>query len=154
MRHNFLETVLGAVVLFVAGIFLYIAYSMGAGGQLKSSYMIKAKFDRIDGIAFGNDVKIGGVKVGSVDSIDIDPNDYKAIVCLKIKENLKIADDSSAEIFSDGLLGGKYINITPGDSTSYFKSGDEIENTQSSVSLEQLLSKFLFSSSTKDEKKN
>lgn len=147
MKQNYFETVLGAVVLLVAGLFLYIAYTMSAPDLLSGSYDLRAKFNHIDGISMGNDIRIAGVKVGSVQKIDLDEKTFEAVVTFRLKDSVHLPQDSSAEILSDGLMGGKFINITPGGAEENFKPRDMIEKTQSSVGLEQLLSKFMFSSS-------
>lgn len=147
MKQNYFETILGAVVLFVAGIFLYIAYTMSAPDLLSGGYELKAKFNHIDGISMGNDIRIAGVKVGSVQKIHLDEKTYEAVVTFRLKNSLHIPEDSSAEILSDGLMGGKFINITPGGAKETLKPSEMIDKTQSSVGLEQLLSKFMFSSS-------
>lgn len=147
MKQNYFETILGTVVLLTAGLFVYFAYMMGVGSHVPHGIDLKAKFNHIDGISIGNDVRIGGVKVGSVQKIDLDTESYEAIVTLSLRDGLSLPEDTSAEILSDGLMGGKFINITPGGSLEKLKPNDIIDKTQSSVGLEQLLSKFLFSSS-------
>lgn len=150
MKHNVFETVLGFSVLIIAGFFLYMAYSVSSN-NITDSYMLKAKFDKIDGISSGHDVKLAGVKVGMVKSVEVDPKSYQALVSLSVNKSINLPSDSSAEVLSDGLLGGKYINLSPGGSDEFLEDGDIIDLTQSSISLEQLIGKFLFSS-TNDKK--
>ena len=152
MGRNVFETIMGAVVLAVAVGFIYIAYS---SGHVKSAgndgYDVIAKFDRADGLVLGTDVRLSGIKVGSVAKQEIDPKTYMAVVTMNVDKKITLPDDSSAEIVGDGLLGGKYVAIVPGGSDKMLAAGGEIKFTQSSVSLEQLIGKFVFGAAD-DEK--
>lgn len=147
MNSSIFEAILGAFVLGIAAFFLYIGYC-ASGSSVSSHYTLKARFDKIDGINAGSDVNIAGVKVGSVQHIHLDKKTYQPIINFSIKKSVRIPVDSSAEIVSDGFLGGKHLNITPGGSEEFFDECDIIDNTQSSISLEQLIGKFLFSASS------
>lgn len=150
MNRNYIETIVGFFVLVVAIFFAYNAYIRAGISQDESDgYHVNANFDRIDGLNVGGDVKISGLKVGTVASAVVDPETYQAKVQLAIDNNIKVPDDSSAEIISAGLLGDKYIAIVPGGSEDYLKEGGKINFTQSSVSLEALIGKFMFGSSDK-----
>lgn len=151
MPNNFFETLVGFFVLSVASIFLYFAYSVNSS-NMGTSYLLKAKFDRVDGLSVGNSVKLSGVKVGAISSIDVDPQTYHALVSFSIRNDIHLPLDSSADIVSDGLLGGKYIHLAPGAESDMLQANDYLEFTQSSVNLESLISKFMFSSS--DDKKD
>lgn len=142
MRNNLLEALMGAIVLTVAAIFLGFAYTTSQTSAVKG-YYLQASFNRIDGLNLGGDVKLSGVKVGTITKIDIDPQSYQAIVTFSLRSNLLIPDDSSAEITSESLLGGKYLALVPGGSEVYLTEGQSIENTQSSLSFEGLISKFI-----------
>ncbi len=148
MRHNFLETITGAIVLLVAGIFFAFGYQFSTSTH-KETFRIFARFDRVDGVSIGNDVRIGGVIVGHINHISIDKKNFKAIVAMDIDASLKLPKDSSAEISSESLMGGKYVNLSPGGDDAFLKQGDTISLTQSSVSLESLLSKYIFSDKDK-----
>ena len=150
MRNNLLEAIIGAVVLVVAGFFLFYAYS--SGQKNIQGYVILAKFDRIDGLNSGADVKISGVKVGIVQSLEIDSDTYQATIAMTVREGIKIPNDSSAEIASESLLGGKYVAIIPGGSDQFLPPNGRINQTQSSISFEGLISKFLFSKSEEPKK--
>ncbi|PIZ33349.1 MAG: outer membrane lipid asymmetry maintenance protein MlaD [Alphaproteobacteria bacterium CG_4_10_14_0_8_um_filter_37_21] len=147
MKNNFFETVIGFFVLSVAGIFLYFAYSATASNS-GSMYQLNAKFDRIDGLSVGNDVKLSGVKVGAISNIDVDPKTYRALVTFTIRNTIQLPIDSSADIVSDGLLGGKYIHLAPGAESDMLQDNEYLEFTQSAVNLEALISKFMFSSNS------
>jgi phospholipid/cholesterol/gamma-HCH transport system substrate-binding protein len=138
------EVMTGAAVLLVAAGFL--GFAIGHSGRATGSgYELKAKFDHIDGLNIGADVRIAGVKVGSVTDQRIDPQTYLAVVTLKIADGVELPKDTGAEVASESLLGGKYLSLTPGGDSENLKPNGTIKNTQSSVSLEQLLGKFIFS---------
>ena len=144
MRGNVIETVMGAVVLVVAALFLFFAYSTS---QLRSvpGYPLTANFEHIDGIRDGSDVRISGIKVGSVLSATLDPKTFLATVTMSVEPNIKLPDDSVAEIVSSGLLGDKYMSLVPGGSDKDIPAGGQIKYTQSSVSLEHLIGQMMFS---------
>jgi phospholipid/cholesterol/gamma-HCH transport system substrate-binding protein len=106
---------------------------------------LSAEFDRVDGLNAGSDVKIAGVKVGSVVSMRIDPQSFQAQVTMRVQPGLRLPTDTSAEVQSEGLLGGKYISLVPGGSERMLGEGGRITETQGSVSLESLLGRFIFS---------
>jgi phospholipid/cholesterol/gamma-HCH transport system substrate-binding protein len=143
-RRNAVEIVVGAAVLLVAGVFL--AYAVAHSGRsAREGYPLTAQFDHIDGLSVGADVRMAGVRIGSVTNTAINPESYLAIVTLSVQDGLHLPKDSSAEIDSDSLLGGKYVSLSPGGDATMLKPGQQITITQSSVSLEQLLGKFIFS---------
>jgi phospholipid/cholesterol/gamma-HCH transport system substrate-binding protein len=144
MSRNVIETVMGAVVLVIAAVFLFFAYSTSQVRAV-SGYPLTAKFDRIEGIREGGDVRISGIKVGSIVSETLDPTTYLAIVKISINPNVKLPDDTVAEILSSGLLGDKYLALVPGSSDKDLQAGAEIKFTQSPVSLEDLIGKYIFS---------
>jgi phospholipid/cholesterol/gamma-HCH transport system substrate-binding protein len=148
MRHNFLETITGAIVLLVAGVFFAFGYQFSSSSRMQT-VRVFANFDRIDGVSVGNDVRMGGVTIGHVGHVGINKKTFKAIVAMDVDASLKIPKDSSAEIASESLMGGKYVNLAPGGDDEILKSGDTISLTQSSVSLEGLLSKYIFSNNDK-----
>lgn len=140
------EVAAGGVVLLVAAVFLVFAVTnSGRSGISGPSQTLTARFDRIDGLAPGADVRIAGVKVGSVVDQRIDPQTFLAVLTLRIDGSLRIPSDSSAEIASEGLLGGKFVSIVPGGSERMLASGGQITITQSAISLESLLGRFIFS---------
>ena len=144
MRGNMIEIVLGAVVLVVAAVFLVFAYT-STHQQATSGYDLVAQFDRIDGIHKGSDVRISGVKVGSVESDSLDPKTFLATVRLTIDPQYKLPDDTVAEILSSGLLGDKYLALVPGGSDKTIPPGGRITYTQAPVSLENLIGQMIFS---------
>ncbi|HZT87712.1 MAG TPA: outer membrane lipid asymmetry maintenance protein MlaD [Stellaceae bacterium] len=144
MRGNVIETVMGAVVLIVAAVFLWFAYNSSQVREV-SGYDVNATFDRVDGIRDGSDVRISGIKVGSVVSERLDPKTFRATVRMSIDPSIQLPDDTSAEIVSAGLLGDKYMALVPGGSDKNIPPGGEIKVTQSSISLENLIGQMIFS---------
>lgn len=143
-QRNLTELLAGAVVLLVAAGFL--GYAVAHTGRTTiSGSTLHAKFERIDGLAVGSDVRLAGVKIGTISAASIDPKTYQAVVTFSVLSSLKLPTDTSAEITSDGLLGGKFLAIVPGGEDKMLADGGEITITQSAVSLEQLLGKFIFS---------
>lgn len=149
-RHNAAELLTGAAILLVAAGFLGYAVA-NSGRTTTSGYTLTARFDRIDGLSVGSDVRMAGVKVGSVQGAQIDPKSYLAVVTLSVSDAIQLPKDSSAEVVSDGLLGGKFLSLSPGGDIKMLPPGGTITITQSSVSLEQLLGKFIFSVTSMDK---
>jgi len=111
-------------------------------GSAKAGFHVTADFDNIGDLKVGSPVTMAGVTVGEVDSIRFDPQTYKAVVGVRIDPQYKqIPDDSYASIQTQGLLGGKYIGISPGGSDTFLKNGSRIEQTQSAIVLESLINK-------------
>jgi len=143
MGRNLVETVMGAVVLAIAGFFLAFAYNTSDLRPV-SGYPIIAKFNNVEGLTPGSDVRIGGVKVGSVTEQRLDPDDYRAIVELSIRSDVRLPTDTEASVTSDGLLGANYVRLKPGHKDSLLKPGDEIGKTFDVVDLEQLMGRVIF----------
>jgi phospholipid/cholesterol/gamma-HCH transport system substrate-binding protein len=143
MRRNVIETVLGAVVLLVAGVFLAFAYN-SADLRPVAGYKIAARFNAVDGLTVGSDVRVGGVKIGSVVEQRIDLESYQAVVVMSVRPDVSLPDDSVAMVSSEGLLGGKYIRIDPGGSDGRLADGGELAETRDIVSLEEMLGKVIF----------
>ncbi|MCU0886992.1 MAG: outer membrane lipid asymmetry maintenance protein MlaD [Rubritepida sp.] len=143
--HSLAEVAVGAVVLAAAVLFLGYAVLQGGRAPMGPGMALTAAFDRVDGLVSGADVKIGGVKIGSVTDMRIDPENFLALVTMRVRPDLRLPRDSSAEIASDGLLGGKYVAIVPGGADQVLRDGGRITETQGAVSLESLLGRFIFS---------
>lgn len=150
MKTNLLEVVMGAVVLVVCAFFIIFAYSTSRW-QPSKGYEVIAKFDRIDGLMQGSDVRLSGVKVGTIKRIHLDPETYLAVVHVTLAPEVSLPKDSSAEIISDGLLGGKILAVVPGGEEEVIPAGGEIMHTQAAVSLESLIGKFIFNAQEKKE---
>lgn len=143
-RHGVAETLTGAVVVVVAVGFL--GYAVAHSGRTSGTgYSLLAQFDHIDGLNVGGDVRIAGVKVGTVTDERIDPKTFNAVVTMTVRDDIQLPKDTGASITSESLLGGKYISLSPGGDETDLKPGQTITVTQSSISLEDLLGKFIFS---------
>ncbi len=151
MKKNLLETLMGAVVLIVALAFLAFAYE-GSQVRVEAGYTITGKFGNASGISNGSDVRIGGIKIGVISNLTLDPQTYEAVASMQIRAATPIPKDSSAAIVSSGLLGEKYIQITPGNDDKMLADGGKLEFTQSAVNLEELIGKFMFSGGGVDKK--
>lgn len=149
MRRNLIEAVMGAVVLAVAGLFLAFAYETADLGAVEG-YEVAASFDRADGVGPGTEVRMSGIKIGTVVASSLDPERYDADVRMAIRTGVAIPDDSSASIASDGLLGDNFVNLSPGGSDTPLAPGARIVATQGSVDLMGLLGKMLFSQAEGD----
>lgn len=144
MGGNLVETLIGAVVLAVAAVFLVFAYNRADVGTV-SGYELTAKFDKVDGIQVGSDVLMSGIKVGTVTSQQLDPESYLAVVRFTVRENISVPEDSAVKIASNGLLGDKYLALEPGGSDVKLKPGSEIQFTQGSVDILDLIGKAIYS---------
>lgn len=132
----------GIVALFILAMQVSNLSAMAKG----EGYSLTARFENIGGLKVRSPVTVGGVLVGRVASIDYDSDRYEAVVVLNMDENYdRFPDDTSASIYTAGLLGEQYISLEPGGSEDYLENGSEIELTQSALIIEKLISKFLFS---------
>ncbi len=143
MGRSMVETVLGAVVLVVAVVFVIYAYD-ASNIRAVDGYEVTAKFYGVDGLTEGSDVRVGGVKVGTVTGLEIDFEAYQAVVTMSVTPDLKLATDTRASVTGEGLLGGKYIMLEPGSGEEMIADGGEITDTKDVVSVEVLLGKAIF----------
>ncbi len=141
--RNIVETIVGALVLVVAGLFVFYAFTKSdRAGQ--AGYEIVARFDRIDGLKRGADITLSGVKIGSVTGFDLDRKTYQAVVRMLIGSNVALPADTHAKIVSESLLGGMVVVLEPGGDKKMLPPGGEIEQTQGAVPLSELIAKFMF----------
>ncbi|OUR78062.1 outer membrane lipid asymmetry maintenance protein MlaD [Alphaproteobacteria bacterium 46_93_T64] len=152
MGNNIVETIIGGVVLAFATIFLVFAYRTADLGTGNGGLNLIAKFDQIDGLQIGSDVRMSGIKVGTVTSQILDPETYRAIVGISIRDNILLPEDTAAKVAAESLLGGSYLDLEPGGAEDMLENGDEITFTQSSVSLMDLIGQAIFSTSDKSDK--
>ena len=146
MKNNTFESLVGLGVIIVAIFFFYYAYSNSSKSNSSRNYEISAIFTEVSGLMTGADVRLSGIKIGSVTAQDLDKQTYDAVVRMEINNEIKIPTDSSAKISSEGLLGGNYIAIEPGGSDDMLGAGDSIELTQGSIDLIGLLGNAVFGS--------
>jgi phospholipid/cholesterol/gamma-HCH transport system substrate-binding protein len=147
------EVLTGAAVLLVAAGFLGFAVAH-SGRTAASGYNLHASFDHIDGLNPGADVRIAGVKVGNVLKMGVDPKSFLAQVTFSVSDKIHLPKDTAAEVTSESLLGGKFLNLSPGGDAQDIPPNGTITITQSSISLEQLLGKFIFSAASLTDKAN
>ncbi len=142
MSNTVAETVIGAGVVAVAiGFVVYATQSSGMQAP-RDTYALNAAFRSAQGIAIGTDVRLAGIRVGSVSDMALDPATYQAKVTFALRRDLDIPEDSDVKITSEGLLGGSFLEITPGASEFMLTDGDEVLNTQSSIDFLNLLMRF------------
>lgn len=144
MSSHVTEVLTGGAVLAVAAGFLIYAGEVGGVGMRTSGFdTYSASFRSAEGVGVGTDVRLAGVKVGSVVDMELDPATFRAETRFTVQDNVLLPDDSSIIISTEGLLGGSFVEILPGGSPFNLEPGSEIEDTQSSVSVVQLLLKFV-----------
>ena len=143
MERNTLETVLGAVVLLVAGYFLYLVYSQTNVGADAGGYQLVLRFDSGGSTGIGTDVRIAGVKVGSVVDQHFDPQAYQAVVTIEMDDDVKLPKDTSAVVTSDGLLGDNYILLNIGGDIETLEPNERIRKVQGAINLADLINKFV-----------
>jgi phospholipid/cholesterol/gamma-HCH transport system substrate-binding protein len=144
MANNAAETMIGAAVLAVAvGFLVYAGKSSGFTGGNADEYEIVANFRSAEGVTVGTDVRLAGVKVGTVTKMELDRQTFQARTIFTIEQGIELPDDSEAKVSTEGLLGGTFLEITPGASDFILEPGEEILNTQGAISFLSLLMKFV-----------
>jgi phospholipid/cholesterol/gamma-HCH transport system substrate-binding protein len=153
MNRIKVETVVGLFVLVGLVSFAFLAVKLGGIGDARGShYTLTARFLSASGLRNGAEVEMAGVVVGKVTDIHFNHEDFEAEVELSLPNSIRLQDDAIASIASSGLLGGKLIKISAGGSEDYLEPGDIITETESSVSLEELLSKYIFEGQSTNDK--
>ena len=144
MSSETTETIVGGAVLAAAVAFgIYAANIADLGSSNSGSYELSASFRSLEGVSVGTDVRLAGVKIGTVSSVELDPETYRADTIVSVNRDTQIPDDSAIVISSEGLLGGNFVEVVPGGSPFFLEAGDEIVDTQGAVSLLSLLLKFV-----------
>ena len=148
MRQNVIETIIGFIIIVTAGWFFAYAYNTNRMNNDMDGYIVTARFQNAEGISIGSDIMTAGIKIGEVWDMTLDRNTFFAVMQLKINKGIQIPKDSQAAVVSSGFLGGKFIAIAPG------ASDDIIKFTQSSVNIEALIGKFMYSFGSGSGSKN
>jgi phospholipid/cholesterol/gamma-HCH transport system substrate-binding protein len=147
MKKINVEMIVGVFLLAGFISFAWLAVKMGDINPFANeTYPITARFTSISGLKEGSTIELAGVVVGKVSSIELDTGDYEAVVHLNIDKQVELQDDTIASIRTAGIIGDKYIKISPGGSDIILEAGDEIEETEPAISLEELVSKYIFDS--------
>lgn len=140
-----IQLVTGIFVALGIAAFTYAAVNIGGVSfREQPSYTLKARFTSISGLRTGAVVEAAGVRIGTVSNIEFDPETYEAVVSLRINQNVPVQEDAIAAIRTQGIIGEKYVKLTPGGFDELLEDGEEILETESAVSLEELVSKYIF----------
>lgn len=143
MNKRPVETIMGIVVLAVAAFFAYFAYNV-SDLQVVKGYTVNAKFLKVGGLTTGSDVRLNGIKIGTVIGQALDNEDYTANVKMSLSSDIPLPVDSEAAIVGDGLVGDKFIKIIPGHSKEFLKDGDNLQNTKDFKTLEDMVGEIIF----------
>lgn len=147
MKKFNIEMVVGTFLLAGFLSFSWLAVKMGDINPFQEeTYPLSARFTSISGLKEGSTIELAGVVVGKVSNINLDTGDYEAVVNMDINKTVELQDDSIASIRTSGIIGDKFIKLTPGGSDILLQPGDEIEETEPAISLEELVSKYIFES--------
>ena len=147
MKNSTVETLIGALVIAIAAVFFGFAYNSSGLGQHGSGYRVSAEFDNVEGINVGTDIRMSGIKIGTVTAQVLNPDSYQAVVTMMIDPNIKLADDTSAKVTAEGLLGSKFIALDAGGSETKLADGGTINYTQDAVDIWSLISQAMFDKS-------
>ncbi len=151
MQKNLVEALIGAAVLIVAVWFVMVTYKTAEFGTVEG-YTLTARFDKVDGLQVGNDVRIAGIRVGTVTSQEVDIETFQAVIRFSVDPRIKLSADTSASIRSENLLGGSYLSLQPGGEDELLEDGGEIEFTQGAIDVIDLLGKEIFRAGDDGEK--
>jgi phospholipid/cholesterol/gamma-HCH transport system substrate-binding protein len=146
MKKLNVQLITGIFVMLGIATFTYQAVTVGgASFTQRPGYTLNARFDNISGLREGAIIEAAGVRVGTVSDITLDPDNYKAIVSLRIDEGVPVQEDAIFSIRTQGIIGEKYIKISPGGFDELLTDGMTVTETESAISLEELISKYIFS---------
>jgi phospholipid/cholesterol/gamma-HCH transport system substrate-binding protein len=149
-QNNIAESLIGAAVVAIALVIAALAYyRTGSGGM--SGYEINAKLSKADGLAVGTDVRLAGIKVGTVSDLTLDPKTYLVTVHMNIQHDVQLPADSSILVTQSGFLGGQYLSITPGGEDKMMTAGSYFENAQGSIDVMGLVGRFATGGSTSNQ---
>ena len=145
MKQNYIETILGGLTFLIAISFLFKFMEVNSDKKSEDSYLLKAKFIKLGGVMIGNDVKMSGVKIGVVSNVMLD-EEYYAEVTFKVYSTINIPEEVSIKVANDGILGNKYLSITPinRDNNNFLKANSEIKNVKDFESIEDQVSRIIF----------
>jgi phospholipid/cholesterol/gamma-HCH transport system substrate-binding protein len=151
MNNSMVEAAVGAFVIAIAAGFFIFMYSVGGLGGPASGYQVNASFGSVKGISVGTDVRMAGIKIGSVVGQTLDRETYRANIVMDVDSTVKLPEDSTAKIGSESLLGGNFVELEPGGSETMIEPGGEIAFTQDPIDIFGLVSQFVLGSNKKSE---
>ena len=152
MKQTKLELLVGSFVLLGLVAIIYLTVKLGGGAIVGGdTYQLEARFDNASGLNVGGSVHVAGVPVGRVEDIRVDPKDFSAIITISVLSGLHLPTDSMASIKTTGLIGDKYIALSPGAEEASLKAGERITMTESSVDIESLIGKMAFGTLDKEK---
>lgn len=151
MKVDKIELTVGITVIAFAVLFVLFTMKVTNRNINRDFYRLEASFDNVEGVNIGTKVKIGGIEIGDVEKIVIDDN-YRPALTLRIKKDVKLPVDSNLKVSTSGLLGGKYLKVLVGGEEEYFVDGDAFEFTESTMDLEDLITRFMFNKASNENK--
>ena len=146
MKNATVETLIGTAVVAIAAAFFIYAYQVSDRGTATGSYRISAEFDNAEGVSVGTDVRVAGVKIGSVVDFTLNPENFQANVVMELDPAVKLTEDATAKVTAEGLLGSKFISLEQGGAETMLAEGGVISNTQGAVDIWSLISQAMFES--------
>jgi phospholipid/cholesterol/gamma-HCH transport system substrate-binding protein len=144
VKNSTVETLIGAAVILIAAAFFFFAYQTSGKGHAAGAYRLSAEFDNAEGVSVGTDVRIAGVKVGSVVDFTLNAENFQANTVMELDPKVKLTDDATAKVTAEGLLGSKFIALEQGGSETILADGGVISNTQGAVDIWSLISQAMF----------
>lgn len=151
MTYRAWEVALGAVVLAVAALFVVFALrSTGTALSEQPGYPLHATFRSAEGVRLGTEVRLAGVRIGTVSALSLDPQSFRARLSVQVQSDLELPIDSTIQVATEGILGGTFVEILPGGDTEVLVAGDSFQDTQSAVSLISLLLRAFTGSEAED----
>lgn len=148
MKNSMVETLIGAAVVVIAAVFFLFAYKTSGKSAATGGYHLSAEFDNAEGVSVGTDVRVAGVKVGSVTSFTLNPENFQANVVMELDPVVKLTEDATAKVTAEGLLGSKFISLEQGGAETSLADGGVISNTQGAVDIWSLISQAMFDKSS------
>ncbi|MBB1425676.1 outer membrane lipid asymmetry maintenance protein MlaD [Shewanella frigidimarina] len=146
MKNNYVNFLVGLFVLFGIGALVFMSITIGGASVSNSgNYTLVAKFENSSGLKEGAFVEMSGVRVGLIQSINYDPQAYESVVKISLDNEITVPDDSIASIRTSGIIGDRFVKISTGGSEVNMADGEEFIETESSISIEELISKYMFS---------
>ena len=146
MKNNYINFIVGVFVLIGLGGLVFMSITIGGASFSDSDkYILVTKFENSSGLKEGAFVEMSGVRVGLIKSINYDPEEYESVVEISLDNSITVPDDSLASIRTSGIIGDRFVKISPGGSYENMIDGDEFIDTESSISIEELISKYMFS---------